>query len=194
MMVYVKPWWEIFPTTPTEVIERTIEEPAIAPAGAVVSKSILKLGAGGLLASGIGGFLLARFFGGGAAPQEQEQDIVQEPTVTPTVIPTVIPQIDHEIVPTIKPTIVPTIEPTIDVSGVTTARDIGTTTTNTITYNIQPTITRTITETITTTITPTYTLTGASQEASQQQGLDLLQIAIVGALALGGIYLFKRKA
>ncbi|GAI10823.1 unnamed protein product [marine sediment metagenome] len=107
--ITVKPWWDIFPKDVPSAISRGLETPTLAPVGAV-SKTIYKLGAGGLLAGGVGGFILGGLFGGG---QEQQQDIDQDPTVIPIVDPDVTPTIITPITPTIDPTIYQTGEGTI---------------------------------------------------------------------------------
>lgn len=170
--ITVKPWWDIFPKDIPAAISRGLETPTLVPVGAV-SKTIFKLGAGGLLAGGVGGFILGGLLGGGG--QEQQQDITQEPTVIPTVIPTVTP--------TIEPTITPEIVTDIYAPD---ARDIyAITHQNTITYNMQ--------RTRTTTITPTYTWTGAEQEAKQEKGTDWVIIAAIAAAVLFLPKLLKGK-
>lgn len=200
----IKPWWDIFPTTPKEVVERTITEPAVVPIpAAVVSKTILKMGALPLLGGVLGGTLLARVFGGGAAPQTQEQDITQTPTVTPTVTPDLpvdvgVSPIAQALMDIITKQQLAAGAGEIDIgeSAVITG-DVGTSEITNITntyptsINIQKTITQTYPTQITKTIT--YTATGAAQEAKQEQGADLVTIALIAVAGLIGWQFLKGR-
>lgn len=203
--ITVRPWWDIFPKTPTEVVERTLAEPAVVAPAAVVSKTILKLGGAGLLAGGVGGFLFGRFFGGGGTQelqQEQEADLTQEPDVTVTpdlpvdvgVDPTVQQLLDYI---TKQQLAIKAGE--YDISGTVTG-DVGTSeiTNITNTYPTHINIQRTITETYPTQITVTKTITEAAiaqaQEATQEQGTDWITVVLIAVAGLIGYSFLKKKA
>jgi hypothetical protein len=87
-MAAIRPWWDLFPKTPTEAIKATIETPTVATGGvggigATVFKHITKTTGTRLLPLGLaagGGFLAASLFGGGG---KQEIKPEQKTTVTP---------------------------------------------------------------------------------------------------------------
>lgn len=209
--ITVRPWWDIFPKTPTEAVTRTLEEPVVTPAGgaAVVFKSITKQTGMRLLplaGGAIGGFLFGRLFGGGGTQelqQELDQTLTQEPEVTVTpempvdvgVDPTIQTLLDYI---TKQQLAIDAGEYDIGAGAVT--GDIGTSTITNIT-NTYPThinIQRTITETYPTQITVTKTITqaaqAASQEATQEQGTDWITLALIGIAGLIGWQFLKQRA
>lgn len=203
--ITVRPWWDIFPKTPTEVVTRTLEEPVVSPVGgaAVVFKSITKQTGMRFLPAVIaagGGFLVGRLFGGGSQELQQQQDLTQTPevTVTPdqptdvTVDPTIKSLLD--IISELK---IKAGAGEIDLGGGTVTGDVGTTEVINITntyptsYNIQKTYT--ITKPVQITKTVTTTTAAQEQEATQEQGMDLVTLAVISILGLIGYSMFKKR-
>lgn len=179
-----------FPTSIGEWWERSLLTPTLSPIGLVKApmKTIIKYGGVGLGA--IGGFILASLFGGG---QEQQQEITQAPDVDATQDTPVSVNPLMELLNKIF-----TAQTQkggggdIDIIGDTTG-GVG----NVYQYEISQPYTYTYSPQTTTTITKptqiTKTVSIAGQEAKQEQGIGLLEIAILGGAILGGAYLFGGK-
>ncbi len=201
-MAVVKPWWDIFPSTPQEAVVRTLDEPTVSPVGlfgiGAARKIIIKKG--GRFAvpaiAGAGGFLFSQLFGGGGGTQEQKQDA----TITPTVTPTFTPEVPIDQKPTTI-TFAPVTTRTstdIDYSPLTNlfaGGDIGYTGQP---FNVGTTTIPTVSPTVTTSAEPylpqvTVVPSGIQQAAEATQKPDNTLLLVIGAVALGAMFLMGRK-
>ena len=167
-------------TAPRKLVSSFVMKP--------ISKSIPAIGG---VAGGVLGFLGGLLLGGRGQEQDQQQESSVAPVVTPTQTTDVNPSISNLLelflkIRNTQDTEVGGQDTNITLTGghggrvfykspITTTSNITNTTYNT--SNIQNTITNTLQKTVTSAIS--Y----QGQEATQEQGLDLLTIALIGGIA-----------
>lgn len=201
-MAIVKPWWDIFPSTPKEAVKRTLDEPVVSPVGlfGIGAKKIVIKQIGGrlfpILGGAAGGFLLSRLFGGGGGVQEQKQEATIAPIITPTQ-DVEIPIIQQPKQITYAP-VTTTTTTDIDYSPVTSLFaggdigysgapfQVGTSTIPTVSpalaVSAEPYLPQ---------ITIVPSMIGQQQEATQKPDNTLL--LVIGAVAIGAMFLMKGK-